>query len=222
MRLTNTPSRPFSIVLSALFASFAFAQEPVQLALEYPPPLLTGTAVAVDLPHLEPLNTPPPRIMVPVDVTNVALGMEVTSSDDFPIIGDPSYITDGDKESEEGYYVELMEGLQWVQIDLGEEHTLYGVAIWHFHTQRRAYHDVIVQLSNDPEFEEGVITIFNNDHDNSSGFGRGKDRAYLETNEGKLIPANERVARYVRLYSNGNTSNDMNHYCEVEVFGRPS
>ena len=29
-------------------------------------------------------------------------------------------------------------------------------------------------------------------------------------------------ARYVRLYSNGNTANDLNHYVEVEVFGKPA
>jgi len=29
-------------------------------------------------------------------------------------------------------------------------------------------------------------------------------------------------ARYVRLYSNGNTSNDLNHYTEVEIKGRPA
>ena len=28
--------------------------------------------------------------------------------------------------------------------------------------------------------------------------------------------------RYVRLYSSGNTSNDMNHYVEVEVYGSPA
>ena len=27
--------------------------------------------------------------------------------------------------------------------------------------------------------------------------------------------------RYVRLYSNGNTTNDLNHYVEVEVYGLP-
>ena len=27
--------------------------------------------------------------------------------------------------------------------------------------------------------------------------------------------------RYVRLYSNGNTANDLNHYVEVEVYGTP-
>jgi hypothetical protein len=26
----------------------------------------------------------------------------------------------------------------------------------------------------------------------------------------------------VRLYSNGNTANDLNHYVEVEVFGKPA
>jgi hypothetical protein len=26
--------------------------------------------------------------------------------------------------------------------------------------------------------------------------------------------------RYVRLYSNGSTANEMNHYIEVEVYGK--
>lgn len=208
--------------IAALAASTLAAEEMTELQIEFPPPMLTGTAVAVKLPHLEPLNTPAPTIMVPEGVTNVAAGLEVTSSDDFPIIGDLDLITDGDKESEEGYYVELLDGLQWIQLDLGAEHELYAVAIWHFHTQRRAYHDVIVQISDDPEFKEGVVTVFNNDHDNSSGLGKGSNNAYIETNKGKVIAVGGKKARYVRLYSAGNTSNEMNHYCEVEVFGRPS
>ncbi|MDQ8183936.1 hypothetical protein QEH57_24985, partial [Pelagicoccus sp. SDUM812005] len=107
----------------------------------------------------------------------------------------------------------------WVQIDLEREATIYGLGLWHFHTQKRAYVDVVVQLSNDESFESGVTTIFNADHDNSLGFGVGKDKAYVETNKGKLIGAKETKARYVRLYSDGNTSNEMNHYVEVEVFG---
>ena len=43
---------------------------------------------------------------------------------------------------------------------------------------------------------------------------------YLEKNEGKLIDAKGTRGRYVRLYSNGNTSDDMNHYIEVEVYGK--
>jgi len=30
------------------------------------------------------------------------------------------------------------------------------------------------------------------------------------------------IARYVRLYSNGSNANALNHYVEVEVFGRPA
>lgn len=212
--------RSISVASLLLLAASLGAAELKPLEIEFPPPLLTGTAVAVNVPHLE-ASAEPPEILVPEGVTNVAAGREVTSSDDFPIIGELAFITDGDKESEEGYYVELLDELQWVQIDLGESCELYAVAIWHFHTQKRAYHDVVVQVSDDPEFEEGVITLFNNDHDNSSGLGKGRDKAYIETNRGKVIPANKKQARYVRLYSNGNTSNDMNHYCEVEVFGRP-
>jgi len=190
------------------------------LEVEFPPPFLIGTPVPIRVPHLEDPNTPPPEIMVPADVSNLAAGREVTSSCDFPIIGELEFVTDGDKHSEEGYFVELDPGLHWVQIDLGREAELHAAAIWHFHTQKRVYHDVIVQISNDPEFTEGVTTVFNNDHDDSSGLGRGPDQAYLETNEGKVIPLGQTRGRYVRLYSQGNTSDALNHYVEVEIFGR--
>jgi hypothetical protein len=45
---------------------------------------------------------------------------------------------------------------------------------------------------------------------------------YVETSEGKLIDAKGVRARYVRLHSQGNSSNDLNHYIEVEVFGKPA
>ena len=44
---------------------------------------------------------------------------------------------------------------------------------------------------------------------------------YTETNEGKLIDAKGVRARYVRLYSNGNSANDLNHYIEAVVYGKP-
>ncbi len=205
-----------AISISA-FAAHHGGKKP--LALEFPPPFLIGTPVQVNLPHLETPGTPPPVIMAPEGVSNLAGGKEVSSSDDFPIIGGLDYVTDGDKESEEGYFVELAPGTQWIQIDLENSATIYGVGIWHFHTQKRAYHDVIVQISDDESFESGVKTVFNNDHDNSSGFGKGDDKAYLETNEGKLVDAKGSKGRYVRIYGAGNTSNEMNHFVEVEVFG---
>ena len=89
------------------------------------------------------------------------------------------------------------------------------------------YHDVVVQVADDPDFIEDVKTVFNNDFDNSSGLGIGKQLEYIDDYRGKLIDAKDAKGepvkgRYVRLYSKGNTSNDMNHYIEVEVFGKPA
>ena len=53
------------------------------------------------------------------------------------------------------------------------------------------------------------------------GLGAGEDMHYVETYKGELINAKGHKARYVRLYSNGNVLNDLNHYIEVEVFGKP-
>ena len=52
--------------------------------------------------------------------------------------------------------------------------------------------------------------------------GIGSDMHYVETSEGRLIDAKGVRARYVRLYSNGNSSNELNHYIEVEVYGKPA
>jgi hypothetical protein len=85
------------------------------------------------------------------------------------------------------------------------------------------FHSVIVQVSDDPNFIDGVTTLFNNDQENAAGLGIGKDREYFETYEGKLIDAKGIKARYVRLYSKGSTYQDpLNRYTEVEVYGLPT
>ena len=45
---------------------------------------------------------------------------------------------------------------------------------------------------------------------------------YVETYQGKLIDAKGAKGRYVRFYSNGNTTNKLNDYIEVEVWGKPA
>ena len=180
---------------------------------------IEGTPMPIKVPNLVPALTREPSMRVPEGTKLLSQGKPVTGSDDFPIIGELSYITDGDKLGGEGYYVEIMDGLQWVQIDLGSSHDLQAIWLWHYHSQARAYHDVIVQVSNDVDFKQGVTTLFNNDFDSSSGLGAGKDKPYVESNFGKLIDAKNVNAQYVRLYSAGNTSSDMNHYIEVEVYG---
>ena len=99
---------------------------------------------------------------------------------------------------------------------------IYAILAWHFHKTARAYLDVVVQVADDADFTKNVRTIFNNDHDNSAGLGAGKDMNYVETSEGKLVDAKGVKAPFVRLYSSGSNANDLNHYVEVEVFGRPA
>ena len=192
------------------------------LQLELPKPKFSGTPVPIKgFPHLEKKRQGArPDFMIPADVELVSDGKEVTSSDDWPIIGELEFLTDGDKDADEGYYVELAPDLQWVQIDLETSREIFAIALWHYHSQARAYHDVIVQVSDDPEFGSGANTVFNNDHDDSSGLGRGKDKAYVESYEGKLIDAKGAKGRYVRFYSKGNSTDTMNHYIEAQIFGR--
>lgn len=192
----------------------------VLLVTELPPEQIEGTPAPIKVPNLIQAPTSAPELMVPAGTVLLSGGKPVTSSDDYPIIGEVSYITDGDKNAGEGYFVELLDGLQWVQIDLEQSARIDAVWLWHFHSQKRAYHDVIVQVSDDPAFINGVTTVFNNDYDESAGMGRGSDAPYVESRFGKLIPVSGVSGRYVRLYSNGNTSNEMNHYIEVEVFGQ--
>jgi hypothetical protein len=192
----------------------------IALTTEIPAELIEGTPQPIKVPNLVKAPTSAPTLMVPEGTVLLSAGKTVTGSDDFPIIGELEYITDGDKEAGEGYFVELMDGPQWVQIDLGAEAELAAIWMWHYHSQARAYHDVVVQVSNDPEFATGVTELFNNDYDNSAEQGKGSAKPYVETRFGKLIDAKNTKAQYVRLYSNGNTANDMNHYIEVEVYGK--
>jgi hypothetical protein len=191
------------------------------LTTDLPPELIEGTPVPINVPRLVGVPTEPPTIAVPEGTVLLSRGKPVTSSDDFPLIGSLDLITDGEKDAGEGYYVELEEGLQWVQIDLEKSAEIHAIWVWHYHSQRRAYHDVVIQISDDPTFEKGVTTVFNNDFDNSSGLGRGSDNPYVESRFGLLVDTRATPGRYIRLYSNGNTSDSTNHYIEVEVFGIP-
>ena len=212
-----------SLVIALFTATAALAEDQVALKTDLPKPLFVGTPVPIKLANLEPARTGKrPDFMVPAGTVNLARGKKVTASDSDPVIGTLDLITDGDKEGDEGSWVELGPGKQWVQIDLEKDANLYAVMVWHFHSQARVYFDVVVQVSDDPKFEKGVTTIFNADAANELGLGAGKDLAYIETYEGKLIDAKGVKGRYVRLYSKGNTTNKMNHYIEVEVFGKPA
>jgi hypothetical protein len=216
-------SKNLFVVAALLVINSALAQDKVPLKTQLPRPLFVGTPVPLNVPNLEPpMKGKRPDFMVPAGTANLAKGKTVTGSDNNPVTGTLDLVTDGDKAGDEGSWVELGPGKQWVQIDLAKSANVYAVLLWHFHAQARVYRDVVVQASDDPTFKSGVTTIFNNDFKNELGFGAGKDLNYVETYQGKLIDAKGAKGRYVRLYSNGNTTNKLNDYIEVEVWGKPA
>lgn len=209
------------VVIAAICLYHANTPKLAPLDIKLPQPMFVGTKEAIrvsNLKKLSPEDQPP--FLAPPGTTNVALGKPVFSSDQNPIIGEIEMITDGDKEAADGCYVELGPSVQHVTIDLEARYELYAVVIWHYHKQPRAYFDVIVQTADDPDFTANTMMLFNNDTDNSAGLGAGTDMHYVETYKGELIDAKGVKARYVRLYSNGNSTDDLNHYIEVEVYGK--
>lgn len=227
---------PFGVPVFAVALAFALpltgaadessdSGDLVEFEIELPRPMFEGTPQNLrNLRNLQPeRQNPREPLLVPPGTKNVALGKPVTASDPYPLLGELEMITEGYKEGGDGNWVELSFGLQWVQVDLEDFYDIHGIGLWHYHSEGRVYRDVIVQVADDPDFITNVRTLFNNDYDNSAGLGIGEDLQYVDSFEGKLIRVDEpHRARYVRFYSQGNTSNDRNHYTEVEVYATPA
>lgn len=221
---TTAMSKPTSHTPTANNPAAQSPEQLVELEIELPNPVFTdGGKLPPDVRlDRDRIGRPYEPLMTPRDVKVISRGQPVSSSDPSPIIGKLSQITDGDKEALDGRLVELNPGRQWVQIDLGTPQQIFAVAVWHDQGEHSmdVYRDVIVQISDDPAFEQGVTIVFNNDHDNTSGLGPGEDYEYLEHFEGLLVPVKAVMARYVRCWSNGSTRDPQNQYTEIEVFGR--
>jgi hypothetical protein len=213
-----------AVAMLCLFVAglYAQAQKLVPVPIEIPKPGYEGTPVNFnDIPNLEKASIKKRGpFLAPPGVKNIAKGRPVTSSEKDPMVGDLAMVTDGDPTQEDGNFVELGPGVQWVQIDLGSPQEIYGILFWRYF-QPRVYFSTVVQTSDDPGFTKGVQTWFNNDAKNKVKQGVGTNQNFVESNEGKLVDTKGVRARYVRLYSAGNNANDLNHYVEVEVLGRP-
>jgi hypothetical protein len=205
----------------ACLSSIAHAQL-VPVPIELPKPGYEGTPA--NLTSIHNLEKPSVQkrapFLAPAGVTNVAKGKKVTSTETDPVVGDLTMITDGDTAQVDGNDVELGPGVQSVTIDLGSPQEIYGVLFWH-HFQPRVYFCVVLQTADDEGFAKNKQTWFNSDTGNKVGQGAGTNMLYVESYEGKLVATKGIKARYVRLFSCGNNVNELNHYIEVEVLGRP-
>jgi hypothetical protein len=191
----------------------------IEFKPEFPAPAFFGTPLDIKLPNLEPSQEIRISFVAPKGVHLISHNAKVSSSEAIPLHGSLAMVTDGQKIGDDSHFVELPPGHQWVQIDLGESKQIFAITLWHYHKVMRAYRDVVIEVADDPGFSSGTSIVYNNDHDNSLGLGTGSNLAYIETNHGRIIDVPGISARYVRLHSNGNTSDELNHYTEVEIYG---
>lgn len=215
--------RVLAAILMTAGVTTSFAQEKAALKLDLPAPTLKGTPEQLPTgPNIEPnSDKPPAALMIAKGAVNVALGKTATSSAK-PFTGELEQITDGKKEAFDYDTVEMKKGSQWVQVDLGQTYTIEAVAIWHDHRYIQVTYDVIILVSDDPEFKTGVTTIFNNDTDNSSGLGVGTDREYFERHFGRVFDGKGAKGRYVRGYTKGSHLSALNCWQEMEVYAVPA
>ncbi len=196
----------------------------VPLDLKLPAPAFKGTPKDISLSaYVEPLSDKPrPAMMVPAGLKNLAKTAKVQCSDKNATSEVLAKLVDGNKDASDDSIILLRKGTQYVQLDLDSPSEIFALAVWHAHNSPKVYRDVIVQIADDAEFTKNVRTLFNNDQDNSSGLGVGKDKEYFETHEGKLIDAKGVKGQYLRFYSKGSTESGLNEYSEIEVYGRPA
>lgn len=212
-----------AVVLCIPFLANGEDQNLEPISIELPEPFFGGTPWDGPVPKNFEFNSYAlrPPFLAPKGSVNVAFKKPVCSSVP-PIHGELEQITDGEKDYHKSIsQVGFPGGMQWVQVDLKRKHNIYAIMMWHFCRESRIYWDIVVRISNDPKFDKEVITVYNNDDDNSTGFGVGPDKTYFESYQGRLIDAGGVSGRYVRFYSNENTHDDFNHYVELEVYGLP-
>lgn len=224
MSMTLKTGKMTAVSLMACVGMLATAQaadDQAPLDIKLPIPAFMGTPTDIPMnEHIEkPSEKPRAPFMAPKGTKLLSVNKPVTCSDKNPINGSLDLVTDANKEAGDSNILELHRKTQWVQIDLEKTAKIYAVVVWHAHDTPQIVHDVVVQVADDADFTKNVRTVYNNDYDNSSGLGVGKDKEYFENYEGRLIDAKGEAGRYLRLYSQGSTYTALNRYTEVEVYG---
>ena len=140
---------------------------------------------------------------------NFALNKPVTVG--FPhgiTAGKPELLTDGRLDGHLGHGVE---GLTWVQVDLGKTQPVAVVRLWNYFRDGRTFQGNRLVVSPTGKFHGEETVIFDSE----------KSGEYPEQPDGRLWVFEPVEARYVRSYLNGNTANAGSQWVELEVFGRP-
>ena len=161
----------------------------------------------------------------PVEAAYTADGSNAAKGGDRPM----SMAVDGVKNDTDNNYGEFgsdnkPDKSAYMQVDLGSEYELTGIHMWRYWKDSRKYNNTLVVTSVDGTFskdDEDDVVVFNADEANECGYGKGEEKDYAETAEGKNFPVMPGTrARYVRVYMNGSDHGKTNHVVELEVMGK--
>jgi hypothetical protein len=187
-----------------------------------PPPVFISSPLPImEGPNLEPVPPSQSTFEAPPGLKNLALAAHITASLPLPS-EELRKVADNAKGSDPSFdLLSLGRGPQSLTLDLGQQATLHTLVLWHRFDYLVSYRDVIVEASTTADFSH-PIPLYNNDHDDTLGKGKGPDRAYVETNFGRVIPLHSHPARWLRVWSNGSQLSGENHYAEIQVWGLPA
>ncbi len=115
-------------------------------------------------------------------------------------------------------FIDIGSGAQAITVDLGANFMIDGLRVWRFYGDARTYKDVIYEISTNADFTNST-KVFNSNTTGSLGLGNGSDFTFSEKSYGHPVYFAPVEGRYVRLWSNGSSANNSNHYVEVQVFG---
>ena len=132
------------------------------------------------------------------------------------------YITDGLFNTADANMYNFT-GPGYIQIDLGGLYEIDYIHVWRYWVDSRRYNNTVVAVAETTAgFSSGAgrSILFNADVGNIYGLGAGSNTDYTETSTGRQHAGNGAFARYVRVYSNGNTVNAYGtHIIEIQAWG---
>ena len=136
-----------------------------------------------------------------------------------------SHLNDGNKNYSANY-LELTDTengknhSRYVEIDLGAEYELDKLHMTRY-ADGRTYGATVISLSNDANFNDATIVYNSDEKGTVHNLGKGKDKLYAETTDGKEINLESPVkARYIRIYVSGTEKSTSDHLVEFEAYGK--
>ncbi len=109
----------------------------------------------------------------------------------------------------------------YIQVDLGKTCYIDSMnLVFYYSAVNRIYNNVVIVGSNTADFADPYV-LYNADKENFFGFGEGSAESVVATKEGIDIETSA-SARYLRVYTKGNSNNSSVHIVEFSVFGKTS